>query len=208
MVKPFDTMELVARVRSTLRRSQESRQLSPLTGLPGNSRILREIADRMRAKADFAVCYCDIDGFKAVNDVYGFARGDEFIIALAQKLQDAVSGIRVPAAFLGHVGGDDFVVICSPDQVRPLAEKAVTEFEAAADELYDPEDRARRYLRVRSRAEGVREVGLVTVSIGVALSSRRAYQDPRELVAVASEMKSVAKSQPGSFVAFDRRSGP
>ena len=90
-------MELVARVRSTLRRSQETRQVSPLTGLPGNSRILREIADRMRAKADFAVCYCDIDGFKAVNDAYGFARGDEFIVALARKLQDAVDRHRPPA---------------------------------------------------------------------------------------------------------------
>jgi len=208
MVKPFDTLELVARVRSTLRRSQESRQISPLTGLPGNSRILREIADRLRAQADFAVCYCDIDGFKAVNDAYGFARGDEFIIALARKLQDAVTGIGAPPAFLGHVGGDDFVVICSQHQVRPLTEQAVAEFEAAADELYDPEDRARGYLRVRSRTEGMRDVGPVTVSIGVALSARRRYGDPRELIAVASEMKSVAKGQPGSFVAFDRRSGP
>jgi diguanylate cyclase (GGDEF)-like protein len=208
MVKPFDTMELVARVRSTLRRSQETRQVSPLTGLPGNSRILREIADRMRAKLDFAVCYCDIDGFKAVNDAYGFARGDEFIIALARKLQDAVAGVGMPAAFLGHVGGDDFVVICSPHQVRPLTERAVFEFEAAADELYDPDDRARGYLRVRSRTEGMRDVGPVTVSIGVALSAKRRYEDPRELIAVASEMKSVAKSQPGSYVAFDRRSGP
>jgi diguanylate cyclase (GGDEF)-like protein len=208
MVKPFDTLELVARVRSTLRRSQESRQISPLTGLPGNSRILREIADRLRADADFAVCYCDIDGFKAVNDAYGFARGDEFIIALARKLQDAVASVGAPPAFLGHVGGDDFVLICSPHQVRPLTEKAVTEFEAAADDLYDPDDRARGYLRVRSRTEGMRDVGPVTVSIGVALSARREYGDPRELIAVASEMKSVAKGQPGSFVAFDRRSGP
>ena len=84
----------------------------------------------------------------------------------------------------------------------------MTEFEAAADELYDAEDRARGYLSVRSRTEGMRDVGLVTVSIGVALSRPAPYADPRELVAVASEMKSVAKSQPGSFVAFDRRSGP
>jgi len=205
MVKPFDTLELVARVRSTLRRSQETRQVSPLTGLPGNSRILREIADRMRAKADFAVGYCDIDGFKAVNDAYGFARGDEFIITLARKLQGAVAGVGFPPAFLGHVGGDDFVFICTPTQVRPIAEQAVGDFEAAADQLYDLEDRARGYLSVRDRTAGTKDVGLVTVSIGVALSARRAYHDPRELVAVSSEMKSVAKGQPGSFVAFDRR---
>ena len=207
VVKPFDTLELVARVRGTLRRNQEFREVSPLTGLPGNNRILREIGDRLRAKEDFAVCYCDIDGFKAVNDAYGFARGDEFIATLARKLMKAVGAIGPPSAFLGHVGGDDFVVICSPDQIRPLTDTAVTEFEAAADRLYAAEDRARGYVSVKSRRDGVLDVGLVTVSIGVALSSRRHYTDPRELIAVASEMKTVAKTQPGSFVAVDRRSG-
>jgi diguanylate cyclase (GGDEF)-like protein len=207
VVKPFDTLELVARVRSTLRRNQEFREVSPLTGLPGNNRILREIGERLNSGVDFAVCYCDIDGFKAVNDAYGFARGDEFITALAHKLHRAVTEVGEPAAFLGHVGGDDFVVVCTPDQIRPLTEKAVAEFEAEADNLYEPTDRARGYISVTSRRAGLQDVGLVTVSIGVALSSRRRYGDPRELIAVASEMKTVAKSQPGSYVAVDRRSG-
>jgi diguanylate cyclase (GGDEF)-like protein len=207
IVKPFETLELVARVASTLRRNQEFREVSPLTGLPGNTRILREISDRMRARMTFAVCYCDIDGFKAVNDAYGFARGDEFITTLAVKLKCAVREVGVPQAFLGHVGGDDFVVICDPQQILPLTDRAVTEFESAADLLYDATDRARGYLSVRSRRDGKKDVGLVTVSVGVALSSRRHYTDPRELIADASEMKMVAKSQPGSFVAVDRRTG-
>jgi diguanylate cyclase (GGDEF)-like protein len=206
VVKPFDTMELVARIRSTLRRNKEFREVSPLTGLAGNTRILREIGDRLRSGDPFAVCYCDIDGFKAVNDAYGFARGDEFIVTLARKLQRAVIDIGLPPAFLGHVGGDDFVLICNPDQVLPLTDKAVTEFEAAADRLYDAEDRDRGYVSVKTR-RGTFDVGLVTVSVGVALSSRRAYSDPRELIADASEMKTVAKTQPGSFVAVDRRKG-
>jgi len=206
MVKPFDTLELVVRVRNTLRRNQGLREVSPLTGLPGNQRILREVGDRLRSGRPFAVCYCDIDGFKAVNDAYGFARGDEFIVTLAGKLLIAVSESQ--GAFLGHVGGDDFVVICDQEQIRPLTERAVSEFEAAADGLYDDEDRDRGYVSVKSRRDGVRDVGLVTVSVGVALSTRRAYTDPRELIADASEMKTVAKSQPGSYVAVDRRTGP
>jgi diguanylate cyclase (GGDEF)-like protein len=205
LVKPFDTMELVVRVRGTLRRNQEFRDASPLTGLPGNNRILREIGDRLRSGNAFAVCYCDIDGFKAVNDAYGFARGDEFIVTLGRELLVAVNEAGPPPAFLGHIGGDDFVVICSPAQIRPLTDSAVSRFEQAADALYDEEDRIRRYVSVKSRRDGVKDVGLVTVSIGVALSSRRDYSDPREVVAVASEMKTVAKSQPGSFVAMDRR---
>src|SRR6185369_9690550 len=148
LVKPFDTLELVARVRSTLRRNQENREVSPLTGLPGNSRILREITDRARAGSDFAVSHVDIDRFKPVNDVYGFARGDEFIIALARALHRAVVEVGLPPAFLGHVGGDDFILVCSPEQVYPLTERAVIDFERAADDLYDPADRDRGYAEV------------------------------------------------------------
>src|SRR6266542_3145719 len=149
-------LEIVARVRSTLRRNQEYREISPLTGLPGNTRILREIADRVRGGSDYAVCHIDIDRFKSVNDAYGFARGDEFICALARSLHRAVVAVGLPPAFLGHIGGDDFIVVCHPSQVRPLTERAVVDFEAAA----------------------------------------------------ASEMKTVAKTQPGSYVAVDRRTGP
>jgi diguanylate cyclase (GGDEF)-like protein len=205
LVKPFDTLELVARVRSTLRRNQEYREVSPLTGLPGNNRILREISDRVRSGSDYAVCYLDIDRFKSVNDAYGFARGDEFIATLARSLHRAVIAVGLPPAFIGHVGGDDFVVICSPEQVRPLTEKAVVDFESAADALYDPADATRGHLVLNKRNGEEQQANLVTLSIGVALSTNRNYADPREVVAIASDMKTVAKKYPGSYVAFDRR---
>jgi PleD family two-component response regulator len=206
LVKPFDTAELLARIASTLRRNKEFREVSPLTGLPGNSMIRREIADRIRAGVDFAVGYIDIDRFKSVNDRYGFVRGDEFIMALAASLHGAVVSVAPPAAFLGHVGGDDFVFVCTPDQVRPLTERAVPDFEAAADRLYDPTDAARGFVEVPDRRGNHRRAALVTLSVGVALGlSERRFQDPLEVIAVATEMKGVAKSQPGSYVAIDRR---
>jgi diguanylate cyclase (GGDEF)-like protein len=205
LVKPFDTSELVARVRSTLRRTQEFREVSPLTGLPGNTRILREIADRVRGGTDFAVLYVDIDRFKSVNDAYGFGRGDEFIAALAQCLHRAVVDVEAPAAFLGHVGGDDFVVVCQPDQVRQIAEQSGRDFERAVEEIYDPEDARRGYLELVDRRGNVQQPKLVTISVGVALSTARTFTDPREVIAVATEMKNVAKKEPGSFVAYDRR---
>jgi diguanylate cyclase (GGDEF)-like protein len=208
LVKPFDTSELIARVVSTLRRNREYREVSPLTGLPGNTRIGREITDRVRSGTDYAVGYIDIDRFKSVNDVYGFVRGDEFISALARSLHRAVMSAGIPPAFLGHIGGDDFVVVCTPEQVRQLTEQAVLDFEKAADELYDAEDAARGYVEVRDRRNNVQRAHLVTLSIGVALSNgARRFADPREIIAVANEMKTVAKSQPGSFVAIDRRVG-
>jgi diguanylate cyclase (GGDEF)-like protein len=205
LVKPFDTLELVARVSSILRRNQEYREVSPLTGLPGNSRILREISDRVRGGTEYAVCHIDIDRFKGVNDAYGFGRGDDFISALARSLHRAVVEVGLPPAFLGHIGGDDFVLVCTPQQVRPLTTRAVEDFEAAADRLYDPVDAERGFLEIPDRKGNLRRVNLVTLSIGVALSNNRSYVDPREVVAAASEMKTVAKSQPGSYVAVDRR---
>jgi len=208
LVKPFDTLELVARVRSTLRRNQENREVSPLTGLPGNSRILREIADRARAGSDFAVCHVDIDRFKPVNDVYGFARGDEFIISLARALHRAVVAVGLPPAFLGHIGGDDFLVVCSPEQLKELTTKAILEFQAAADALYDPIDAERGYIEVVQRNGEVQRPYLVTLSIGVAVATPVGghVTDPREIISIATEMKSVAKKHDGNYVAVDRRS--
>jgi diguanylate cyclase (GGDEF)-like protein len=206
LVKPFDTAELIARVSSTLRRNKEFREVSPLTGLPGNSRVRREITDRVRSAVDYAVGYVDIDRFKSVNDRYGFVRGDEFITALARSLHRAVVSVGLPPAFLGHIGGDDFVIVCTPDQVRPLTERAVVDFEKTADELYDPSDAGRGYVELRDRRGNVQRAALVTLSIGVSLSvPERRFTDPLEVIAAASEMKSLAKHQPGSYVAVDRR---
>ncbi|GGM03052.1 MULTISPECIES: GGDEF domain-containing response regulator [Micromonospora] len=206
LVKPFDTAELVARVSSTLRRNKEFREVSPLTGLPGNSRIRREIGDRVRSGVDYAVGYIDIDRFKSVNDRYGFVRGDEFISTLARSLHRAVVAVGQPPAFLGHVGGDDFVIVCSPDQIRPLTSRAVVDFETAADRLYDPTDAQRGFVELKDRRGNIRKAALVTLSIGVALSDvNKRITDPLAAIATASEMKTVAKSQPGSYVAVDRR---
>ncbi|MDW5326143.1 response regulator [Plantactinospora sp. KLBMP9567] len=209
LVKPFDTAELVARISSTLRRNKEFREVSPLTGLPGNTRVRREIGDRVRSGVDYAVGYVDIDRFKSVNDRYGFVRGDEFISALARSLHRAVVSVGLPPAFLGHIGGDDFVIVCAPEQVRPLTERAVVDFEKTADELYDPEDAKRGYVELKDRRGNIQRAHLVTLSIGVSLSvPERRFTDPLEVIAAASEMKSVAKSQPGSYVAMDRRRTP
>ncbi|HEX5204667.1 response regulator [Paractinoplanes rhizophilus] len=207
LVKPFDTAELLARVGSTLRRNKEFREVSPLTGLPGNARVRREIADRMKAGGEYSVGYIDIDRFKSVNDVYGFDRGDEFITALARSLHKAVTSVGPPSIFLGHIGGDDFVFICAPDQVLPLTKKTVNDFEQAADQLYDPSDAERGYIEVPDRRGNKNRAALVTLSIGVAQATvdGRTFADPRVVIAVASEMKKVAKSQPGSYVAIDRR---
>ena len=205
LVKPFDTLELLARVRATLRRNAEMRSVSPLTGLPGNVRIDEEIADRHRSGADFAVCHLDLDNFKAFNDAYGFLRGDAVIRLLARCLREAANAVDGPPVFTGHIGGDDFVVVSTPEQAEPISRGALAGFDAAVLDLHDPRDVSTGSFRVIDRQGNERTYPLVSVSVGVALSNRRRVDDPRELAAVASEMKAVAKSEPGSRVAVDRR---
>jgi diguanylate cyclase (GGDEF)-like protein len=205
VVKPFDTLELVARIRAALRRNREVRSASPLTGLPGNTRILAEIASRSAAEEPFAVCHVDLDNFKSVNDAYGFVRGDEVIHTLAKVLYQAAQETGPPVGFLGHIGGDDFVLVCEPDQVEALTKRALTLFEAEVPRFYDADHLARGYLEMPDRRGNVQQYGLVTVSVGVSFGDRHPRGDPAAVVAAASEMKHVAKSRRGSVVAVDRR---
>jgi DNA-binding response OmpR family regulator len=208
IIKPFDTLELIARVRSTLRRNAEMRAVSPLTGLPGNHRINEEIAGRVLEDGHFAVCHVDLDNFKAFNDRYGWLRGDDVITLLAAALKAAAAEVGLPQPCLGHVGGDDFVVICTPDQVETFTARGLELFDAEVPALYDPNDAAAGFITILDRQGNERTYPLVSVSIGVAVSGRRRYADHRAIVAVATEMKAVAKNQSGSAVAIDRRTDP
>jgi diguanylate cyclase (GGDEF)-like protein len=203
--KPFDTLELVARARSTLRRNAEMRAVSPLTGLPGNHRIDAEIARRVASEEQFAVCHFDLDNFKAFNDAYGFLRGDEVISLLAVALQAGARSVGAPVPFTGHIGGDDFILIARPDQAEAACRTTLDAFDAQVPALHDPADIARGYLEVRDRQGVVRRHPPVSVSVGVAVSGRRSFRDHREAVSVAAEMKAVAKASPGSTIAVDRR---
>jgi PleD family two-component response regulator len=205
VVKPFPIAELLARVASTVRRSADMRSVSPLTGLAGNTRIQGEIATRFASGEPFAVCYCDLDGFKAFNDVYGFLRGDGVICLLADVLRRAATAAGEPPVFVGHVGGDDFIAVCAPGQVQGLCAAVMADLDAGVPALHDPPDVERGYLVTTDRRGNLVTTPLVSVSIGVALSDRRPFSDPREAVAVATEMKGVAKKTPGSAAAIDRR---
>ncbi|MDQ1745755.1 MAG: hypothetical protein QOD07_18 [Frankiaceae bacterium] len=205
IIKPFDTLELVARVRSTLRRNAEMRAVSPLTGLPGNHRINEEIAARAAGDQPFAVCHVDLDNFKAFNDRYGWLRGDDVITLLAAALKQAGAEVHDGVPFIGHVGGDDFVVICSPDDVEQFTTRTLHLFDSGVRALHDPEDVTNDFISIVDRQGNERRFPLVSVSIGVAVTGRRTFRDHREIVAVATEMKGVAKGTVGSAVAIDRR---
>lgn len=205
IVKPFDTLELIARVHTTLRRTAEVRSTSPLTGLPGNHRIDLEITARAEAGTPYAVCHVDLDEFKSFNDAYGFLRGDRLLLALSACLQSAAAAVGEPPVFIGHVGGDDFIAVCTPSQAEPLGGHLVTSWDREVCGHYDDTDLARGWLEVVDRRMELRRHPIVSVSVGVAWSLGSSGRDRRAVVEAAAEMKSVAKRKPGSFVAVDRR---
>src|SRR5690606_33240454 len=126
--KPFDARELLARVGALLRLSEQGRELNPTSGLPGGPAIERELERRRNGSAHFTLCYLDLDYFKAFNDRFGFATANLMIEALGGILKDAVSGT---GDFAGHIGGDDFVIMCAPEDARRMVENVQQRFSEA-----------------------------------------------------------------------------
>ncbi len=205
VIKPCDPIELVARVKGTLRRAKEMKALSPLTGLPGNMRIQDEIHNLVTQDKTFALLYADLDNFKAFNDHYGFMRGDEAIRSTAHCIQESALAIVGEEAFVGHVGGDDFVVVVPTDKAEPLCQEIVRRCEEKVPGLYDEVDRERGYVEVPNRQGEPQRFPMVSISIGVATTDRRNFTHPGEAVTVATELKEFAKRIKGSSYAIDRR---
>jgi diguanylate cyclase (GGDEF)-like protein len=205
IIKPFDPIELLARVKGTLRRAKEMRNLSPLTGLPGNIRIQEEIERQVREDRQFSVLYSDLDNFKTYNDQKGFVRGDRLIQATARIIQDAVVEYDGAEGFVGHVGGDDFVAVVGTDAAEPIAKKICEAFDQLRTEFYDAEDLDRGFVRMEDRRGVEQDIPLVSVSVGIATTAKRGFAHYGEAVAVATEMKQFAKRQAGSSYAVDRR---
>ena len=205
IIKPFDPIELLARVKGTLRRAREMRNLSPLTGLPGNIRIQEEIERMVQEDMDFAVLYCDLDNFKAYNDHKGFVNGDRLIQTTARIIQDGVLEFTGPEGFVGHVGGDDFVAVARPDVAEDLAKRIVERFNQEIKDFYEGEDLERGYVEVEDRRGEMQKIPLVSVSIGIASTEKRKFSHYVEAVNVATEMKQYAKRDVGSSYAVDRR---
>ena len=209
VLKPFDPMELVARVRTTMRRAADLRGASPLTGLPGNHRIESEIARRLQQGLDLAVAYVDLNNFKPYNDHYGFLAGDKVIQSTAQILREVLTEAAYEDAFLGHIGGDDFVMIFHPSVADEVCRRAIARFDTELPLLYAPEDRERGYLEMPDRRGEVRRFPLVSLAIGVTSNANRSFVDHRDVVAVATEMKTHIKqvNHETSAYAIDGRAG-
>ena len=205
IIKPFDPAELVARVKSALRRSREMRGMNPLTQLPGNHQIDFELQRRVEKKAPFALMHIDIDNFKAFNDHYGFLRGDQAITLLARCSSDATGASPSGDGFLGHVGGDDFVALVPPEDADDVAQDIIDTWDRNIQELYDKDDAELGYIEVPDRQKQMHRYVFCTLSIGIATNLNREIASHWEASQIASEMRGYAKRTERSSYAIDRR---
>lgn len=208
VTKPFIGEELVARIRAVIARATATRDLNPLTGMSGNSDILREISQRLAAMEEFACLYPDIDNFKSYNDHYGFIRGDEVIRALASIILRVLEDIYSPQHFAGHVGGDDFVILTEADRAEDIAAEFTKRFDEVIGSLYDPVDRERGWIEFEDRTGNKHRTGLVSLSTGIVIARPGSFTSAPALASRAAEVKGVAKRIPGSKWVVDRRRPP
>jgi diguanylate cyclase (GGDEF)-like protein len=204
LTKPFNLEELVARIRTQLRRVQEN-LLSPLTGLPGGTQVERAIVQKLREGTRWAILYLDLDHFKAYNDVYGFLRGNDLIRLLAAVASATVREHGNVTDFLGHIGGDDFVIITTPDRLDPLCQHLMQRFDSESRQLYTEEDLRRGGLLAPDRRGQEHVYPLVSLSIGVVTNQYRSITNIEEVSRIAAEVKRKAKEAPGSSYFVDRR---
>lgn len=203
--KPFEPAELLARVKASFVRLTRDLDANPLTKLPGNISLLRELENRLKSNALFAVCYIDLNKFKEFNDAYGFEMGDRIISFTANVVMKALREQGEQTDFLGHIGGDDFIFITTVDRWENICKAVIDEFERGKMSFYKEEDRERGYIIAKNRQGQVTQVPLLGIAIAVLTNELRVFTHVGQIGQIAAELKHFAKSQGGSVYVKDRR---
>ena len=203
--KPFQLEEFGARINMILRRMEKSLSSNPLTKLPGNISINKEIDRRIKEQVKFALSYLDLDNFKPYNDHYGYVQGDLVIKRVGEIILETIDVAGSRNDFIGHIGGDDFVFVTHPKRVKKICEEIIRRFKSNVPNFYDREDLARGYIELPDRRGNIVRYPLLSVSIGVATNSHRRLESHIRAAEVASEMKNYAKTFPGCCYKIDKR---
>lgn len=196
MARAFNEMSV-----AVVRMQNEAKSSNPLTELPGNP----VIAERLSKDIDrpIAVLYIDLDNFKAFNDHYGFTRGDEALLYTRDTLVQSADSF--PGTFVGHQGGDDFVIVATLSQGIPLAEEIIREFDAHKAHLFDPNDMKRGYIVGVDRTGSEQRFPLLSISIAIVTTEHRKFSHPGEIAGIAAEIKQQVKKVEGSAWLSDLR---
>ncbi|MCF7891915.1 MAG: response regulator [Candidatus Omnitrophica bacterium] len=205
MTKPFLPQELIARIRMLIRRSSLNLDANPLTRLPGNISINKELENKLKTNEKFAVLYIDIDNFKALNDYYGFGRGDEVIKETSRILAASIQEKGQFSDFIGHIGGDDFVIITSIEKAEIISKDIISKFDSFSPNFFDTKDREKGYIEAKTRDGEHSKFSFPTISIGIITNEQKNFSHVAQIGSRGAELKGLAKKFPESKYIFDRR---
>lgn len=205
IVKPVDSDYLYYTIKNIVRLMYTNRRVSPLTGLPGNVQIQTEIKKRLLKREEFEILYFDLDNFKAYNDLYGFAKGDEIIKFTARTISANIHNSECENSFIGHIGGDDFVAIVSQIDYEEICKNVIKEFDEKVLEYFTKEDADRGYVEVANRKGIMEQFPLTSISIGVVVADKGRFNNALEIGEVGAQIKHLAKTVVGSTYVIDRR---
>jgi diguanylate cyclase (GGDEF)-like protein len=190
---------------SLVRIREEAKGANPLSGLPGNNVIVKKIEDMIHAKKEFAVIYADLDNFKAYNDKYGFSKGDDAILYTRDCFLDSVKRFGDESSFIGHEGGDDFVVVTGYHNWEEVCKGIITSFDSDVKQFYNETDAKSGFIESLDRQGRRMRFPLMSISLAVASNHYRPVTDHRAIVSIAAEMKKYVKKIEGSNYAIDKR---
>ncbi len=213
--KPFEAATVKVRVRHQIklrRVIQELKKLyqvakdsNPVTGLPGNNSIRKAIELAVKEGAYCYIVYADLDNFKTYNDTYGFAKGDEIIHYTASLLQDSLAVHAPDSSFLGHIGGDDFVLLLPENGLEKTVHFVIQQFDRKIPSFYSPEDAERGCVQSVDRQGNVCSMPLISISLGVVNLGWSRYEHFIEVNDACAQVKKKAKEIAGSSFFIDRR---
>jgi PleD family two-component response regulator len=196
--KPFDLRELNARVKALIRQSRRERDRNPTTNLPSGQAIEDKVEELLRKKQPFSVLYVDVENFRSYADVYGFRKADEVVAQTGNLILVQVRAASDPPAFVGHVGGDDFLVFCEPELSEPLRTSIERAFLASVTEYYSEEDRARGFLSIKEDRGEVRRAQFMNPSIAVVEVAPGKFKTTDDLALEITAQKNRVRKRTGS----------
>lgn len=206
LIKPPDPLDLRVRVEMALKRSQYSFYSSPLTGLPAGRIIEEFFNEKIKAGSKFSFAYVDIDNFKYFNDIYGYLKGDKVIMQTAYILYITVKKFGNPGDFIGHIGGDDFIFITTPDRYADICRNLIFSFDRITPFHYTGRDRKSGFIVARDRSRKLKKIPLMSLSVAVVnQTDYPIFKNVIEINDRVAEIKRYLKVMPGSKFMADRR---
>ncbi len=192
------------RIRRVIESNRRDLSINPSTHLPGPALIEAEISRQLETAARFAVCYADLDNFKAFNDYYGYARGDKVIGLTARIIKDVVFDV-CREGFVGHIAGDDFIYVIPAEEVDLICREIIKAFDAIVPYSYDEEDRDRGYIVTTSRRGDTEQFPILSISIAVLINSNGTFEHVGEMSRMLADLKKATKMRDGSNYMIERR---